>query len=455
MATTLGCGAARTHGALRGRSDTSSGSDERTCPYSGIGHRVSRLELAIAWRYLRSRRGSSLLSLISVIAIGGVVVGVSALILVMSVMNGLQRDLRDKILIGSPDLRVLTYGDMRIEDWRTVLERVRTAPGVVAAAPTVLTHAIVRPVNNTYREPVGVAGIEPADAGVPDVTDIRRQAVEGDFNFRTPAGDRRGLVLGKLLADRLGLQVGDSVDMLGMGSVQLNAATGQYLPVLDRYVVTGIFRTGLFEYDNQYVFTALDLAQQFAGLGDAITAVDVRATDRWRTGELAARLDSLLGQPYHAQDWQEQNRSLFQALQLEKLGMSIILLLIILVAAFNIVSTLTMVVADKTREIGILKAMGMTGRGIRRIFFIQGVVIGFAGTMVGLVLGAGTALAVDRFRLIRLDPAVYFIDRLPVRIEAMDVALILVASLAISAVATLYPARQAARLFPIQAIRHE
>jgi lipoprotein-releasing system permease protein len=415
---------------------------------------MSRLELAIASRYLRSRRGSRLLSFISLIAIGGVVVGVSALILVMSVMNGLQRDMRDKILIGSPDLRVLTYGDMRIEDWRTVVQRVRTRTTEVGAAPVVLTEAVLRPMNNTYMAPVAIAGIQVPGPGVEEVTDVREHTIAGDFTFRTPDG-HRGLVLGRMLAEGIGAQVGDSVLIMGMGGLQMNTALGTLTPVVHYYQVTGIFETGLYEYDHRFVYTALDVAQEIAGLGSAVTAVEVKTEDRWQTQAVAADLDSVLGPLYRTLDWQDQNRNLFQALKLEKLGMSIILLLIVLVAAFNIVSTLTMVVTDKTREIGILKAMGMTSNAIRRIFLVQGVVIGIVGTGLGLLLGLGSAILVDRLELIRLDPSVYFIDRLPVSIDPVDVALVVVASLAIAAIATLYPARQAARLFPIEAIRHE
>ncbi len=199
----------------------------------------------------------------------------------------------------------------------------------------------------------------------------------------------------------------------------------------------------------------LDAAQEFAGLGTAVTGIEVRTTDRWEAKAVAAALGEQLGYPYRTVDWQDQNRSLFQALKLEKFGMGSILLLIVIVAAFNIVSTLTMVVRDKTREIGILRAMGMTAKGIRRIFFYQGLVIGVVGTSLGLALGLFGALLLDRYRLIELDPSVYFIDHLPVALEGWDVLLIVLASLAIAAVATLYPARQASRLYPVEAIRYE
>jgi lipoprotein-releasing system permease protein len=211
----------------------------------------------------------------------------------------------------------------------------------------------------------------------------------------------------------------------------------------------------MYEYDNSYVFVALDKAQNLAGLGGGVTGIEVKTADRWQAGSIAAGLVGALGWPYRTVDWEEQNHSLFQALKLEKLGMGVILLLIVLVAAFNIVSTLTMVVADKTKEIGILKAMGMPARSIRRIFFAQGLVIGVVGTGLGLALGFAAALALDKYQFIKLDAQVYFIDHLPVSTQPMDVMWIVIASIAIAAIATVYPSVQASRLFPIEAIRHE
>ncbi len=414
------------------------------------------LELSIAWRYLRSRRGSRLLSLISVIAIGGVLVGVSALIVIMGVMNGLQRDLRDKILIGSPDLRVLPYGsDMRLSDWASVRDDVRKVHGVVAAAPFVTTQGMVRKLGSTYRQGAQVVGIEPAGTPGSDVTSIRTHAILGDFRFRRDSVSLPGAVLGKLLATRLGAFPGDTIMMVGEGGLEMNASTGAIIPKFDTVVVSGVFETGMYEYDDAYVYLDLRTAQRFAGLGNDVTGIEVRTTDRWEASRIADTIRTTLKAPVRAMDWEEQNHQLFQALKLEKLGMSVILLLIVIVAAFNIVSTLTMVVADKTREIGILRAMGMPARSIRRIFLLQGVVVGAVGTGGGLLLGLAVAALLERYHLIALDPSVYFIDHLPVYTELSDVLLIIGASLAISALATLYPASQAAKLYPVEAIRHE
>ena len=417
---------------------------------------MNRLEMHIAWRYLRSRRGSRLLSLISTIAIGGVIVGVSALIVIIGVMNGLQKDLREKILIGSPDVRVLTYGeDLSMTNWDTILGVVRKTPGVVAAAPFVHTQAGIN-AGGKYSEGVFVMGIEPDRDSVDAVTSIRRTATGGDFTFRTSSGAQDGVVLGSRLATRLNVQVGvDTVSLISLGDAQISPVTG--LPALNirKFEVTGIFETGMYEYDNSYVILALPAAQEVALLGNAVTGIEARTVDRWRAPGVAAALADSLGFPYRTEDWQQQNSSLFQALKLEKLGMTVILLLIVLVAAFNIVSTLTMVVTDKTREIGILKAMGMSSRSIRRIFFAQGIVIGAVGTFTGLAIGLAAAFALDRYKLIGLDASVYFIDHLPADVQLLDTLLIVVASLVIAAIATVYPARQAARLYPVEAIRHE
>jgi lipoprotein-releasing system permease protein len=416
---------------------------------------MSRLELSIAWRYLRSRRGSRLLSLISLIAIAGVLVGVSALILIIGVMNGLQRDLREKILVGSPDIRVLSYGeDLKITDWPAVLQKVKRQQGVVAAAPFVLVEGGMN-AGHDYAGAAYVVGIPPQGRGVPDVTTVRQHAIMGDFRFASSDGQRRGIVLGKLLASRYNAWPGDKINLISISGVKPNPVTGGFVPRVFQFEVTGIVETGMYEYDNAYVFIALDKAQEFAALGDGVTGIEVKTDDRWQASRVAERLTATLGWPYRTVDWEEQNHSLFQALKLEKLGMGVILLLIVIVAAFNIVSTLTMVVTDKTREIGILKAMGLPAKSIRRVFLVQGVVIGLVGTALGLVVGFGGAFALERYKFIPLDPQIYFIDHLPVATQPADVAWIVIASIVTAALATLYPAIQASRLYPIDAIRHE
>jgi lipoprotein-releasing system permease protein len=227
------------------------------------------------------------------------------------------------------------------------------------------------------------------------------------------------------------------------------------VPTEAQFTVTGFFKTGMFEYDNAYVFISLEEGQRVAGLDSAVTGIEVSTTDRWVAPAVARQLADSLGYPYRTVDWQEQNSTLFQALKLQKLAMTVILLLIALVAAFTIISNLTMVVSDKTREIGILRAMGMTSRSIGRVFFAQGLIIGLVGTIIGLALGLGVSAVLGRYELVKLDPSIYFIDHLPVANQLSDILFTVLASVVIATLATLSPARTAARLYPVEAIRHE
>ncbi len=415
----------------------------------------SALDLRITLRYLRSRRSSRLLSLITVIAVGGVTVGVMALVVVLGVMNGLQADLRDKILVANPHLRVLTYGEgLRLDDWHKVLGAVRRTGGVQAAVPFVLTQGLIS-AGHDYAEGVIVYGIDP-DTGSRAVTSFARHFTKGDLTFKAARNDvEGGIALGTRLASKLTAFPGDVVTLVAPAGARFNPSLGAYVPKFHRYEVTGIFDTGMYEYDNSYVALDRHVAQRFAGLDTAVTGLEVRLADPEQAQPFGLALETQLGYPYRALDWQSQNASLFSALKLEKLAMAFVVFLICVVAAFNVVCTLTMVVRDKTREIGILLAMGLRQKAIRRIFLAQGMLIGLTGTGLGVVLGLVLGSMVNRGHWIPIDPSIYFIDHLPVRTQPLDVLQVIVASLVIATFAPLYPSIQAARLEPVTAIRYE
>jgi lipoprotein-releasing system permease protein len=416
---------------------------------------IAPLELRIALRYLTSRRSSRFLSFITVIAAGGVTVGVMALVLTLGVMNGMQSDLREKILVATPHLRVLTYGEgLRLDDWRRVLHEVRREPGVQAAAPFVITQGLLS-ANADFAEGVMVLGVDP-DTGARSVTSLPQHLVKGDLSFRPrKAGVDGGIALGARLAAKFSVQPGDAVTLVSPAGSRFNPSLGAFVPQFRRYEVTGVFETGMYEYDDRYVALRRDVAQLFAGLDTAVSGIEVRLADPWAAQEFAVALEARLGYPYRALDWQTQNRQLFSALKLEKLIMGLVVFLICVVAAFNVVGMLTMVVRDKTREIGILLAMGLSRPAIRRIFLAQGIVIGLAGTALGATLGLVLGRGVDQGRWIPIDPSVYFIDHLPVQVTLLDVLIVVLASLLVAWLAPLYPAVQASRLEPVSAIRYE
>jgi lipoprotein-releasing system permease protein len=413
------------------------------------------LDLQVAMRYLRSRRSSRLISLITVIAVGGVTIGVMALVIVLGVMNGMQNDLREKILVVNPHLRVLTYGEgLRLDDWSKVLGQVKRGSGVQAAAPFVSTQGLIS-AGHDYAEGVMVIGIE-SDTGSRAVTSLPHYFTKGDLTFRKTRSDvEGGVAIGTRLSSKLSAYPGDVITMVAPAGSQFNRSLGAFVPKYRRYEVTGLFETGMYDYDNSYVLMTRPAAQDFAGLGGAVTGIEVRLADPERASEAGQQLESMLGYPYRALDWQLQNRSLFSALKLEKLAMGLVVFLICVVAAFNVVGTLTMVVRDKTREIGILLAMGMQRSRIRRVFLVQGVFIGLVGTALGAVLGLIVGAMVNRGHLIPIDPSIYFIDHLPVLNNPLDALAVIGASLVIATLAPLYPSLQAARLDPVNAIRYE
>ncbi len=415
----------------------------------------SALERQIAVRYLQGREASRQLSLNTLISVGGVAVGTMALIVVLGVMNGLRNDLRERILVANPHLRVLTFGaGLRLDDWAHVMAEVKQDSDVVAVAPEVLTGGGIS-AGHDFSDGVHILGFE-TDTGSMSVTSLPQSIIKGDLTFKTTQPDvDGGIILGRRLAARLSVFPGDVVSLASYTDTKVNPALGVAVPQFYHFEVTGLFDTGMYQYDNEFVVIRREMAQKFAGLDNAVSGLAVRVRDPWKAPAVGRRLEDRLGYPYRTLDWQTQNATLFSALQLEKLAMGLVIFFIMIVAAFNIVGTLTMVVADKTREIGILQAMGLTPGAVGRIFLIQGAIIGAVGVAIGLGCGLAISFGVDRGKWIRIDPAVYFIDHLPVHTEVRDVVIVVAASLLLAIVATLHPSRSATRLTPVEAIRHE
>jgi len=412
-------------------------------------------ELLIGLRYLKAKRKSTFISLITLISVAGVALGVMALIIVLAVMTGFEEDLKDKILGTNAHIVVLSGGGP-MENYQGIIKRLQGMDGVVAATPFIYNQVMLSSGRNVSG--VVLRGIEVATDV--KVTNLKKSMVQGSLTDLDVKGDKPGLVIGKELAKNLGVIAGDTLDVISpMGNI---TPLGM-MPKLRRFRVVGVFNTGMFEYDSTLAYVNLSEAQQFLDLGDAVTGIQLKVRDVYKTGELARKIDQTLGVRYHARDWMQMNKNILFALKTEKSVMFIILTLIVLVAAFGIASTLFMVVMEKTRDIAILKSMGATSRSIMKIFVFEGVIIGVFGTVIGVLSGllialnlepiVGAVQKVTGFELFSKD--VYYLDHFPSLVVPSDVILISVTAVAISFVATLYPSWAASRLSPAEALRYE
>jgi lipoprotein-releasing system permease protein len=403
---------------------------------------------------MASRSGGRLFSFITWIALGGVTVGVSALVVVIGVMSGMQEDLLGKILESSPHVLVLQQGrDLRMDDWETTADQVRQIDGVEAVAPFVLTQVSV--LRGAYSQPADMYGVALDPEGLP-VTEMEAQIQEGAHDLGPTASGLPPVLMGSRLAARMQVFSGDTLTLIAFENLTVDVM-GMPSPSMRQYEMTGTFTTGMYDYDIKNIYVPIEAAQEQLGIlgGDRVSGLGVRTDDPDEAGPVSDLIQAALGFGFLAISWSTTNRALFSALELEKLAMYLILTLIVVVAAFNIVSTLVMVVVDRTREIGILKSMGMTDRMILRIFMLQGLSIGVIGTTLGAVLGLVIAWVLDTFDVITIPAEVYFVESLPVSIHPSEVAIIVGGSLIISFLATIYPALKASQLQPVRAIRHE
>lgn len=419
-------------------------------------------ELLIGLRYLRAKRKSTFISIITFISTAGVALGVMALIVVLAVMTGFEEDLKEKIL-GTNAHVVVLKNTGHIEDYVPVMEKLKSVPGVVAATPFIYSQVMLSTGPNVSG--VVLRGIDPKTD--PEVTNLGKSMVEGtlgalDTPVRSGAAEPPppGVIIGKELAKNLNLSVGDSVNVV---SPLGNMTPFGMVPKMKRFRVVGLFNTGMFEYDSTLAYIGLGEAQEFLSLGKAVTGIQLKVADVYKADVVARTINSGFDQAYFARDWMQMNKNILFALKTEKLVMFIILTLIVLVAAFGIASTLFMVVMEKTKDIAILKSMGATGRSIMKIFVLEGLIIGTAGTLIGVLSGLLVALNLESivgfiqrvtgFELFSRD--VYYLDRFPSQVVPSDVMLISVTAILISFLATLYPSWQGSRLPPAEALRYE
>jgi len=419
-------------------------------------------ELLIGLRYLKAKRKSTFISIITFISTAGVALGVMALIVVLAVMTGFEEDLTNKIIGTNAHVVVMkTTGE--INDYPVVMDELKRVPGVVAATPFIYSQVMLSTGANVSG--VVLRGIEP-DTDL-QVTNLSKSIVDGKLSDLDVASSGKpesqsmpGIIIGKELAKNLNVFVGDSLNVVSpMG----NITPFGMVPKMKRFRVSGLFNTGMFEYDSTLAYIGLRHAQDFLSLGTAVTGIQLKVDDVYQADKIAGTINKGFGYEYYARDWMQMNKNILFALKTEKMVMFIILTLIVLVAAFGIASTLFMVVMEKTKDIAILKSMGATGASIMKIFVLEGLIIGIAGTVFGVLSGllisynlefiVDLIKRVTGFELFSRD--IYYLDHFPSQVVPSDVLLISLTAILISFLATLYPAWQGSRLPPAEALRYE
>lgn len=407
-----------------------------------------RFELFVALRYLFSRRKQTFIYIISIMSILGVALGVGALVVVLGVYNGLTTDMRDKILGANAHAIVMSYLPSAFETRGDVTEQARSVAGVTGATPFIYTEVMLSAGGGV--KGVVLRGIDPqsAPAVLSMLRQIRSGSAEGLQREGTP-----GIIIGEELAKRLGLGPGSRVNLLSPSGQK--TASG-YAPRIRPFEVVGIFKTGMFEYDSSLAFVTLAAARDVLGLPENfISGVELTVADLFQADKTSAAVAAELGSPFYVRSWMEMNANLFAALKLEKIGMFILLAMVVLIGSFSIVTTLVMLVMEKTRDIAIMMSMGATSGMIRRIFMLQGSIIGVIGTLLGYALGLSLGWLLKRYQFIKLPENVYTLDHLPISITLADVLIVGASAMLLCFLATLYPARQASRLQPAEALRYE
>jgi lipoprotein-releasing system permease protein len=406
-------------------------------------------EIVVGLRYIKAKRKQAFISVIGAFSVLGVMLGVMTLIIVLGVMNGFERDLKEKILGTVSHLVVMSHSSRSVTGWADLMERIQDFDGVKATTPYIYAQAMLSTRGRVRG--VIVRGIDPVTAS--KVISLPRYLLQGNINdVSERSDDAAGIIIGKELAVLNSLRVGDVVQLI---SPQGKRTPIGAIPRVQNFRIAGIFKSGMYEFDSNLVYMDLGQAQKFFEMGEGVTGIEVHLADIYSAPKLGFRIESILGTPFWTRTWKEMYRNLFSALKLEKLAMFIILTFIVLVAAFNIIIALIMLVMEKSRDIAILKALGATPDKVMRIFVVQGMLIGVVGTLLGAGAGVVGAAILARYPIIELPEEIYTIPTLPISIEATDILIICAVALSICFLATIYPSLRAARLEPVEALRYE